>query len=118
MMPAVYDQLVGVCHGASHDATEWRREDGDVFGMLLGHDHQGWWLVAEHVSSDPSFSKGDIGHRRAEHDPGLRLPYTWAGWLTHDDLAERFPPAWCKACDSPPHDNELCPALGVDQWGG
>ena len=87
-----YDQLVGVCIGP-HEATAWRREDGDVFGMLLGHDEAGWWCHAEHVSSDPTWSATDIGRHRDVLDPEHRLPYTWVGWLTHHDMVERFPPA-------------------------
>lgn len=92
MMPAEFDQLVGVCVSSNHDATEWSRDDGDVIGYLLGHDAAGWWFIATHVSSGPGFSEGDVGYQRAKYDPGLRLPYTWAGWLTHDTMAERFPP--------------------------
>ena len=66
MMPPVYDQLVGVCVSGDHDATEWSRENGDVIGYLLGHDAAGWWLVDNHVSSDPSFSEYDIGYHRAQ----------------------------------------------------
>lgn len=110
-----FDQLVGLCMGP-HEATEWQREH--VFGMLLGHDHQGWWSVADHLSSDPLWSERDIGYHRDQCDPKHEIPYTWAGWLTQDVIAERFPPAFCEACDGPPHEgDEVCPSTSSPSDG-
>lgn len=81
-------KYVGVCY----DSGGW---GGDLTGLLVAEDPEGWAVAASHISSGSGWAERDIRYHYDRLHTSADDTFEWAGVVSVPELEARF--GWSKA---------------------